>query len=153
MKIKATLFFLLISIFLLDAQTEMLYSRARINMAGTEIDELAKLGIDVTHGIFAVDRFYINDFSDYELEQVEAAGFSYEIEIADVQAYYLSQNDVVEERNSPECEEDDIGLPDYAVPENFNLGYGRVLFLSGNAREPGRYGGSISRPDYSENAH
>ena len=121
MKIKATLILILLSSLILDAQNPTLYSRARINMEGKDITDLAKLGIDATHGIYAKERFYINDFADYELERIAEAGFSYEIEIADVQAYYANQPEEVEMR-SPDCDDGGGSDPDYAVPENFSLG-------------------------------
>ena len=111
---------LLFSIITFSANGQTTYARAKIDMQGKAIQDLAKLGIDVTHGLYASDRFYRSDFADFELENIQAAGFDVEIEIEDVSAYYVAQNDVVEERNV-DCD-NNSNIGDYPVPENFELG-------------------------------
>lgn len=110
--------------FLLNAQSvHQHYSRVRVDLTDKNIQDLGRLGVEVDHGEYAPGRFFINDFSNYELQLIEAAGFEVEILIDDVQAYYVSQNrgdDSIETRDD-NCDEDS-GPSAYEIPENFNLG-------------------------------
>ena len=103
------------------AQEGILYSRAKINMEGKDIAELGQVGVDVTHGLYAKGRFYINDFADYELEALQNAGFEYEIEIEDVATYYATQGPAVDHRDQ-DCDNNAGFEDEYPVPENFALG-------------------------------
>lgn len=96
-------------------------SRVKILLGDRNVFQLARLGIDVTHGEFAAGRFFISDFSAEEIAQIKAAGFRTETLIEDVQAYYVAQNEEGAQRNPPgNC------LPlnryPYETPQQFSLG-------------------------------
>jgi hypothetical protein len=83
------------------------------------------MGIAVDHGTVKRETFFISDFSDQEIEQMRNAGFTVEILIPDVKAYYVAQNKEVStgtEKNAS-CSGGAGGgafVPE--VPTNFNLG-------------------------------
>lgn len=119
---KAILFFFLSwtcwSVFAQQAP----YSRAKISLNDRNVFQLARLGIDVSHGELAVGRFFISDFSSEELAKIRAAGFHTEILIEDVQAYYVAQNQEGNPRNPPApCPESQQRYP-YETPSQFSLG-------------------------------
>ncbi len=96
------------------------YSKVKILFdAEHTIAEVAALGLEYDHGHYAPMQYLINDFSAQEIQQLTAAGFSYEILIEDVEEYY---------RNPPSSEsastrEDDCAPDnDYITPANFSLG-------------------------------
>ena len=64
------------------------YSKVKINLLTTPISEVAALGLEVDHGIFAKDRHLINDYSETEIALLQANGIDYEILIEDVKAWY-----------------------------------------------------------------
>lgn len=69
-----------------------LYNKVKINLVGKDIKQLALLGIETDHGILAKDRFLINDYSLFELEQIRNAGFEFQILIEDVSSFYADPN-------------------------------------------------------------
>ena len=83
------------------------------------------MGIAVDHGTVKRETFFISDFSDQEIEQMRNAGFTVEILISDVKAYYVAQNKELStgtEKNAS-CSGGAGGgafVPE--VPTNFNLG-------------------------------
>lgn len=123
MKLFFTSLLLSMSLLLTAQSIHQNYSRAKIDLTDRDIRELGQVGVEVDHGQYAPGRFFINDFSDYELEQIEAAGFEVEILIKDVEAYYTSPErraETIEKRND-NCDEDGDGFT-YTIPENFSLG-------------------------------
>lgn len=98
------------------------WSRAKIFLNDRNAFQLARLGIDITHGELATGRFFISDFSAAELQLIQAAGFRTEVLIEDVQAYYVSQNQSLTPRNPPGgCPPSQERYP-YPTPAQFELG-------------------------------
>ncbi len=99
------------------------YSRVRVQLdAQHTLQQLAKLGIAVDHGYIVKDKNYTSDLNSKEITLLSAQGFTYVIEIQDVQAHYVNQN-----KNSTAKTTTVTGCPtilpkQYAVPTNFKLG-------------------------------
>lgn len=103
------------------------FSRVRVTLDEQHrIWKLARLGIDVTHGQYAAERFFESDFSESELRMIQAAGFDTQILIADVQAHYRNPDRVEVALRGPTSGCDGITAPapgaDVPVPQNFSLG-------------------------------
>ncbi len=109
-----------------EAQDAGKHSRAKIILKDKDMEILHDLGLEVDHGVFMKGEYIINEFSVRELEQVKAAGFEYEIIIDDLGSYYREQNKpeniAIRNRGAADCDLQDSGLTDFAVPEDFNLG-------------------------------
>lgn len=99
------------------------YSRASVHLHDKTVGELAKTGVDVTHGEWQGRQTFTTDFSEYEIGQLRQAGFEVEILIEDVQAYYVQRNQQAVER-SPEdsCDYSGTRRYPYDTPEHFVLG-------------------------------
>jgi carboxypeptidase T len=116
--------FLLVLIFSLQLSAQNdLYSRIRIDLTEKEDLDLARLGVDLTHGIYASGRFFISDFSQEEIQEIQSAGFATEVLIEDVQAWYLSQDrETLEMRNDACSQDPGSGGSAYEIPDQFSLG-------------------------------
>lgn len=69
------------------------YDRLLIHLdASHSIQQLAALGLEVDHGIYKKGISFSSDFSAAEEQSIGHAGFSYDILIHDVAAYYVQQN-------------------------------------------------------------
>ncbi len=105
---------------------EMGYSRVKIDLTDRTIDELAALGLDAEHGDYQPGVYFTSDFSEKEIELIAGDGFEYRIEIADVIAHYVNQNEREDDLNLEgartigDCQ--GVGFYDYDVPENFEMG-------------------------------
>lgn len=97
------------------------YSRVKIDLTNKNVRELAKLGIEVDHGIFQPNRYLINDFEAEEIKAIRKAGFSLDIQIEDVQAYYANPNRDEGDRSVGECEKYTY-RDQHTPPANFKLG-------------------------------
>lgn len=107
-----------------QAQPGLRYSRAKVSLAGTELSELAALGLETDHGQIARGRFLINDFSEKELALLDEHGIAYEVLISDVQAWYREQRQQPEQQLSVRgngCGEEALSY-DYPTPENYEYG-------------------------------
>ncbi|NUO01995.1 MAG: T9SS type A sorting domain-containing protein [Saprospiraceae bacterium] len=120
---KATLLFFFFYLSCLPVFSQQAaYSRVKILLNERNVFQLARLGIDVTHGELAIGRFFISDFSAEELAHIRAAGFQTEVLIEDVQAHYIAQNESINSRNPPnECPGAQERYP-YETPSQFALG-------------------------------
>lgn len=101
------------------------YQRVRIDLRGRSIAEVAALGLEADHGQYVPGRFLLNDYSDRELQLLQAAGFSCEILIPDVQAYYQdSTRATAAVRTTDNCPQGNAAESRqyYPVPANFELG-------------------------------
>lgn len=117
---KYSIFILCLFFFSFSASAQH-YSRVKIDLTNKSIKELAKLGIEVDHGILQPERYLINDFEAEEIKAIRKAGFSLDIQIEDVQAYYANPNRDGGDRSVGECEKytyKDTHTP----PSNFKLG-------------------------------
>ena len=68
------------------------YSRVKIFTDGKGLRELSSAGVCIDEGEFKKNTFFISDFSQREINTMKKKGFKYEIQIDDVQQYYLDQN-------------------------------------------------------------
>ncbi|WP_309641372.1 M14 family zinc carboxypeptidase [Flavobacterium sp.] len=124
---KKLLIVLLLSQLSLLAQTNpQKYHRAKIIY--NTIENLKKLelaGIPMDHGIHKVGYSLTCDFSDAEIQIAKNLGLKVEIEIEDVQQFYVDQNDKKKalHRNIDNAGFDCVAQTiDYQTPTNFNLG-------------------------------
>lgn len=100
------------------------YHRAKIIYNTVEnFKKLQAAGIPMDHGLHKKGYSLTSDFSDSEIAIAKNLGLEVEIEINDVQRYYVEQNKKKEQRNSLnvgfDCNAPSI---EYATPTNFNLG-------------------------------
>ena len=83
------------------------FSRVKIHLDETHtIQNLAHLGLDVEHGHFQPGKYFTGEFSDAELAQIQAAGFSTQTLVEDLQARLLElnrQGASAELRSLPPC--------------------------------------------------
>jgi carboxypeptidase T len=98
------------------------YSRVKVYGNAEELRRLGDLGFAVDHGEYKQDIYFMSDFSSYEIEKLEANGFSYEIIIDDVSAYYVQRNEATKDQvKSGSC--GGLGNAyDPQTPNNFQLG-------------------------------
>ncbi len=75
----------------LFAQDVELYSRARVWTPATSIKDLAALGICVDHGHYRKGVYLECDFSETEIAKMRGAGFTVDILIEDVTAFYAKR--------------------------------------------------------------
>ncbi|MCB0704521.1 MAG: immune inhibitor A [Saprospiraceae bacterium] len=120
-QVHLLLFFLLT--FSLQAQQQELQSRVFIHLDQTHtIEDLAALGVEADHGNYAPQKHLINDFSESEIQLIANAGFTYDIQIADVTNWYQEQlaSGQLETRNLNCGGTED--LYHYDIPENWAPG-------------------------------
>ncbi len=122
-----TLIILLLFINMKAQNVQEKYSKVKISLVGKNIEDLAKLGLEVDHGIIVKGRYLINDFSSQELNQIATANFSYEILIDDVIAWYQDQNrEHLHSKASPpppsDCFTNNTSSPTYETPVNYTYG-------------------------------
>jgi len=95
------------------------YVRAGILLEDKPLSELARLGLDIDHGIYLPGRLLVADLLSSELEQVRKAGFTVKVWIADLQRDYEERLYAAEPRgdfcpNKP--------TPNYPTPANYTYG-------------------------------
>ena len=125
MKHFSLLFFLIGLNFLSFSQN---YSRVKVFGNDTEIYRLGQLGVAVDHGITKKGVFFISDFSKEEIQIMNDHDFSYEIEIPDVQEYYIQllnnpvshSGPILKNANCSGGSGSSQFTPE--IPANFNLG-------------------------------
>lgn len=105
------------------------YSRLKILATNQELSKLANLGVAIDHGIHKEDVFFISDFSKVERAIMDQYGFSYEVLIEDVQAYYIAElskpaSKPTSELKNTGCSGSAAGGTGFspATPTHFNLG-------------------------------
>ena len=89
---KNILFVFLLFIFKLGYADDLNYSRVKIWFEGKSEMSLGKLGIDLTEGEYRKGQWFISDFSEKEISQIQIAGFRTEILISDVRSFYINRN-------------------------------------------------------------
>lgn len=99
----------------ISAQTT--YHRVRVDLSRHSIQEVGALGLETDHGIIRPGAFLVNDFSEREVQLLEAAGIPYQIAIEDVGTYYQQQPQQIGFRNG-DCATDDP-FEDIPTPENY----------------------------------
>jgi PKD repeat protein len=104
------------------------YSRVKVFANQQELLNLSNLGVPTDHGMRKKNTFLISDFSENEIQIMADYGFSYEVQIDDVKAFYkdrLSKPNIGEELKNEECDGASGGASggfDPGEPNNFNLG-------------------------------
>ena len=93
------------------------YSRIKVYAGEAQLMELAKAGLDVTEGTHKVGKFFIGEYSDAEIEEINTLGLNYEILIEDVSGYYVDRN-----LGKSTNVDDYRGVSEWPVPENFEFG-------------------------------
>ena len=88
MKLLSLVFFIIGLNFLSFAQN---YSRVKVFGNNDELFRLGQLGVAVDHGIKKEGVFFISDFSKEEIQIMDQNEFQYEIQIDDVQDYYVKR--------------------------------------------------------------
>jgi carboxypeptidase T len=98
------------------------YSRVRTQLDATHtLQVLAGAGIAVDHGYIIKDKSYTTDLSASEIKQLSRLGFSFFVEIKDVQAHYVNQNNT-QTKVSAVTNCTGVTPKQYATPSNFSLG-------------------------------
>lgn len=93
------------------------YLRVRVFLDEThDLQQLSRLSVACDHGHYRPGLYLETDFSQAELQRIQQAGFRTEVLIADVQAYYQSQQ--AGGRSNALCPSPD----EYPTPANFQLG-------------------------------
>lgn len=120
---KKVLFLLVIFQFSVIAQTKTeKYHRAKITYASIEnLKRLQQLGVPMDHGFHKKGYSLTSDFSDSEITIARNLNLQVEIEINDVQKYYIDQNKNPQPA-SPENTTCNSTTKVYPTPVNFNLG-------------------------------
>jgi len=119
---KMKYLYLLLSLFLgIQSSAQNHYSKLKIRLTPEQnIQQLAELGVEVDHGIWEKNQYFISDFSALEKENILAAGFEIEILVEDIRQYYLDQKGGEIESRNDNCEAN-IDY-EYPRPDNFQLG-------------------------------
>lgn len=114
---------LLLALFVSGLSIAQNYSRAKILTGSEGLQTLAEMGIAIDHGTVKRSTFFISDFSTEEINTIRNAGFTVEILIDDVQAYYINQNKNPQEvTKNVACSNSGESTFIPVVPSNFNLG-------------------------------
>jgi hypothetical protein len=96
------------------------YVKVEIDLSNKSIKDLAKAGVDITHGTYVRNISFSAVFPEWKLEEFSNMGFEYDVLIPNMQEYYISRNN----NRGPECEVDVCfqNAYNYAKPQNFELG-------------------------------
>ncbi|WP_034258658.1 M14 family zinc carboxypeptidase [Altibacter lentus] len=119
---KLAFLLLLIATVSFSQNFQEIHHRAKINYSSMEdLSRLSALGIPIEHGTHKKGFYIISDFSRTELSVARNAGFTVDVLIEDVAAYFLQRNANTEApQKNPGCEGN--GTIDYTTPANFELG-------------------------------
>lgn len=115
-------FFATLSVF---AQQET-YSRVKIFTNTEGIDQLAQLGLPVDHVEYKQGSYLIGEFSETELQLINASGFVYEVLQPDISSFYQTRN-LKPNATAGQKEAQAPGLceavnTNFSIPANFQLG-------------------------------
>ncbi len=106
----------------LFAQPTETYSRIKISLEYTALEDIAALGLETEHGQYAPGRYLINDFEKQEIALLEEAGIPFEVLAEDASRWYVERNrEEVEQRGGNTCPEETDGY-DYPTPANYEYG-------------------------------
>lgn len=97
------------------------YLRVKIQLKNSDISRLAKAGIPMDAGFYnQKGGWYQAEISEADYNKVNELGFSTEVLVTDLEAWYAAQNQGV---NLTEIKQHSMRIPsDYPVPSNFELG-------------------------------
>ncbi|MEZ5044972.1 MAG: M14 family zinc carboxypeptidase [Saprospiraceae bacterium] len=121
---KTTLFLLFVCLMnsLLGQDGMPLFHRVKVDLQGKSVAPLNQLGIETDHGTFYPGKYLINDFSEDEIGQIEAAGYEVDVLITDMVSHYQSpdRDKLFETRGLDDCNTNNQDK--YTVPANFTYG-------------------------------
>ena len=69
-------------------QAQVKYSKLKVHIDNSGVEDLIRLGIDIDHGIYEEGKFYTADFSDTDIDILNSAEIHYEILVDDVVAHF-----------------------------------------------------------------
>jgi hypothetical protein len=120
-KLFYTLTILLMSVSVFSQEN---YSRVKVFGTDAQLRIMGDLGLAIDHGEHKKDTWFISDFSESEIAKLENHGFSYEILIQDVKAYYVQQNEIDRPKGDDRAACPSYGGSPYSpiTPANFQLG-------------------------------
>jgi hypothetical protein len=98
------------------------HHRVKVDLEGRELKEIAQLGLPVESGSFKPGYFIISEYSEKELDLLSQAGFSYEVLIHDMTAYYTDRNKNFNKDELNRKMRTGKSSYEYQTPENFMLG-------------------------------
>lgn len=121
MKKIATLLFLLLMISAISFAQEVKYLRVKIQLNKGDISRLAKAGIPTDAGFYnQKEGWYQAEISEAEFEKVREMGFTSEVLVNDLSAWYATRS---EGTNLKEIKQQAMrAASDYEVPYDFELG-------------------------------
>ncbi len=91
---KKIVFIICLSVVLiLPAESQEIYSRARIWATQEDLVRLSENGVPVDHGKYKRDTWIVSDFSETELAKAAELGLKYDVLIYDVQQVYRIQGE------------------------------------------------------------
>jgi len=105
------------------AQTTQKYCRATVQLDDAQhaMTQLANLGVAVDHGTHKAGKSFTTDFSMEEIALIKKAGFTVNIDIPDVVAYYQQQNAAPNAQKTTTSADCNVG-PAITDPSHFHLG-------------------------------
>lgn len=112
---------LLLSLLLCAQLNAQNYSKVKIYTDAAGLTELAELGLAVDHGDWKQGTFFIGDFSEDDLEVLEASDFDYEVVVKNVKAYYAEINTLSAKKNTVCDPATSGGEPLPETPVNFEV--------------------------------
>ena len=121
-------FILTLTLFLTTIQFSIAqkFSRVKVFANEQELINLSSLGVPTDHGIRKKGTFLISDFSEQEIQILSTYGYTYEIEIEDVQEFYIDRlsKPNSQELKNEDCSGSNSGSGSFSpqTPSNFNLG-------------------------------
>lgn len=115
-------FSLLLVLTLAAVAQQPVYSRLKISMEGREVRELAALGVDTESMEYRPGLYIIGEYSEKEQELMAGAGFSFEVLIEDMSAYYTARNTGLDKAAIEASWRKPESGRKYQTPENFSLG-------------------------------
>ena len=120
MKKSAFLFFCFLVSFQNFSQNPQIFYKIKINYSDQlELKVLSESGVNIDHGIYKKNHFFISDFSEHELNIIKSLNFNYEILISDVTSFYQNRNKSSKNHISNEfCDSDNN---DYTTPANYDI--------------------------------
>lgn len=107
-----------------SAQQQVGYARVKVNTNSVSggLRQLGAQGIAVDHGEVKEGQWFISDLSEREITILAERGYTYDVLIPDVPAYYAAQNAAGAVRNGGGTRELCDPPPTVSVPQNFDLG-------------------------------
>ena len=102
----------------IEAQTILLRVTFPIDEHQTRSD-LAKAGLDLTHGFAADKSSFTTDVQDFQLKRFDQLGIRYTVTIPDLSIYRKELQNTKSRENFLDCQDHTF---DEAVPQNFEFG-------------------------------